>query len=87
MPTLNELAALLGAEVVGDGSVVIHRMAPIDSAGPGDITFVANPRYLLLSSSRGLNAPVLPCWCATTPTWLSPRFSRRCMGNAPRRRG
>ncbi|APG25486.1 MAG: UDP-3-O-(3-hydroxymyristoyl)glucosamine N-acyltransferase [Syntrophotalea acetylenica] len=46
MPTLNELAALLGAEVVGDGSVVIHRMAPIDSAGPGDITFVANPRYL-----------------------------------------
>lgn len=46
MATLNELAGLIGGKVVGDGSVLINRMAPIDSAGPGDITFVANPKYL-----------------------------------------
>ncbi|ABA88502.1 acyl-(acyl carrier protein)--UDP-3-O-(3-hydroxyacyl)-glucosamine/UDP-3-N-(3-hydroxyacyl)-glucosediamine 2-N-acyltransferase [Syntrophotalea carbinolica DSM 2380] len=46
MATLNELAELIGGEVVGDGSVVLNRMAPIESAGPGDITFVANPKYL-----------------------------------------
>jgi UDP-3-O-[3-hydroxymyristoyl] glucosamine N-acyltransferase len=37
---------LIGGKVVGDGSVTINRMAPIDAAGPGDITFVANPKYL-----------------------------------------
>jgi UDP-3-O-[3-hydroxymyristoyl] glucosamine N-acyltransferase len=46
MATLNELAELIGGKVVGDGSVTINRMAPIDAAGPGDITFVANPKYL-----------------------------------------
>jgi UDP-3-O-[3-hydroxymyristoyl] glucosamine N-acyltransferase len=46
MATLNELAELIGGTVVGDGSVTIKRMAPFDTAGPGDITFVANPKYL-----------------------------------------
>lgn len=46
MATLIELAALIGGKVVGDGSVTINRMAPIDTAGPGDITFIANPKYL-----------------------------------------
>ena len=43
---LSDLAARLGCELHGDGGVEIGRVAPIESAGTGDLTFVANPRYL-----------------------------------------
>jgi len=31
--------------VVGDGDIIIHRVAPIDEATAGEITFLTNPRY------------------------------------------
>lgn len=43
---LKDLAAQLGGEVVGDGEVVIERVAAIESAGPGEITFVSNEKYV-----------------------------------------
>ena len=43
--TLSELAHLVGGKVIGDGDAEIWRAAAIDEAGPGDITFLANPRY------------------------------------------
>ena len=43
--TLAELAQHVGGKVVGDGQVIIQRVAPIDEAGAGEITFLANPRY------------------------------------------
>ncbi len=43
--TAKEIAAWLGAEVVGDGGVVIEQIRPIDEAGAGDLTFLANPKY------------------------------------------
>jgi len=42
---LKDLAALLGGELVGDGECVIERVASIDRAGAGEITFVSNPKY------------------------------------------
>lgn len=39
------MAALVGGQVVGDGDVAIRRVAPIDEATAGEITFLANPRY------------------------------------------
>jgi UDP-3-O-[3-hydroxymyristoyl] glucosamine N-acyltransferase len=42
---LKDLAAMLGGELVGDGEVMIERVAPIDRAGAGEITFVSNPKY------------------------------------------
>jgi len=42
---LCELADIVGGEVVGDGDVEIRGVAGIREAAPGDITFVANPRY------------------------------------------
>jgi UDP-3-O-[3-hydroxymyristoyl] glucosamine N-acyltransferase len=42
---LAELAFLVGGKVVGDGAVVIRRVAPIDEAASGEITFLANARY------------------------------------------
>jgi UDP-3-O-[3-hydroxymyristoyl] glucosamine N-acyltransferase len=42
---LGELAALVGGRLEGDAELVIHGVAGIREAQPGDITFVANPRY------------------------------------------
>ncbi len=42
---LDELAALLGASLRGPATQVITGVAGIEQAGPGDLTFVANPKY------------------------------------------
>ncbi len=46
MVTLAELAKLVQGEVRGDPTIQVARVAPIDRATEGDITFVANPKYL-----------------------------------------
>lgn len=43
---LSELAERVGGSVDGDGGTVISGAAPIEKAGPGQISFVANKRYL-----------------------------------------
>jgi UDP-3-O-[3-hydroxymyristoyl] glucosamine N-acyltransferase len=59
--TLSELAAYVGGRVIGDGGVVVTRVAAIDEAGPGDITFLANPRYAkFLRSSKASAVIVIP---------------------------
>lgn len=42
---LDDIASFLGGSVVGDGDTVIEGVAGIDEACPGDLTFVANPKY------------------------------------------
>lgn len=42
---LEELAAMVGGEVVGDGSIEISGVAGIREAQAGEITFLANPKY------------------------------------------
>jgi UDP-3-O-[3-hydroxymyristoyl] glucosamine N-acyltransferase len=42
---LHELASLVGGDLEGDGEVEIRGVAGIRDANPGEITFVANPRY------------------------------------------
>ena len=42
---LREISELIGGELVGDGEVEITGVAGIREAGPGDITFLANPKY------------------------------------------
>lgn len=46
MATLAELAKLVQGEVQGDPTIQVTQVAPIDQATEGDITFVANPKYL-----------------------------------------
>ncbi len=43
--TLAELAARVGGEVAGDGGVVIARVAPLEEAGSGDVSFFSNKKY------------------------------------------
>lgn len=61
MATLRDLAELVGGKIVGDGGVEIRNAAPIETAGEGDITFVANPKYLSrLGQSRASAVIVSP---------------------------
>lgn len=42
---LSELAARIGARLVGGGDAPVTGVAPIEEAGPGQVTFLANPKY------------------------------------------
>jgi UDP-3-O-[3-hydroxymyristoyl] glucosamine N-acyltransferase len=39
------LVRALGGELHGDGSIVIHGLAPLDGAGADQISFLSNPKY------------------------------------------
>lgn len=56
--TLGDLARVVGGEVVGDPSVVITGARGIREARPGDITFVANPRYAALMDETQASAVI-----------------------------
>lgn len=58
---LRELADRLQCEFTGDGEVEIRGVAAIESAGPGDLTFLSNPRYRRrLRQTRAAAAIVAP---------------------------
>jgi UDP-3-O-[3-hydroxymyristoyl] glucosamine N-acyltransferase len=42
---LSDLAARVGALLDGDGDAVVTGVAPIEDAGPAQVTFLANPKY------------------------------------------
>ncbi len=56
---LAQLASAVQGDLDGDGSVEIHGVAPIERAGAGEITFVANPKYLGALKDTGAAAVVL----------------------------
>ena len=42
---LGDLAAQLGCQLEGDGDIDVVGVAPIECAGPGELTFLANSKY------------------------------------------
>ncbi len=74
---LRVLAERTRAQLVGAGDVLIHRVAALDNAGIGDITFLANPRYrpqlaatrasAVIVSPRDADATALPKLVAANP--------------------
>ncbi len=70
--SLAALAEHLGAElrlgVAGDSAAIVTGVASIEDAAPGQVTFVANPRYAALAWTTGATAvlvepdfPEVPC--------------------------
>lgn len=43
--TAHEIAERFGLQVHGDGGVAVHGVATLAHAGPGQLSFLANPRY------------------------------------------
>jgi UDP-3-O-[3-hydroxymyristoyl] glucosamine N-acyltransferase len=56
---LRDLAGQLGCRLEGDGAVDIVRVAGIDQAQAGDVTFVDNPRYVSHLASTQASAVIL----------------------------
>jgi UDP-3-O-[3-hydroxymyristoyl] glucosamine N-acyltransferase len=70
---LRDLAERLGCRLEGDGEIDIVRVATIHDAGPGDLTFLANPKYeSALKTTRAaavlLKDDSTPAPCATLRT-------------------
>jgi len=64
---LRELALRCGAELAGDGEVVIDRVATLDGAGAGAIAFLSNPKYRSrLAATRASAVIVAPGDAAAT---------------------
>jgi len=57
--TLKELAELVGGVVVGDPAILIRGVAGVKEAEEGEITFIANPKYLPLLPHSRASAAIL----------------------------
>jgi UDP-3-O-[3-hydroxymyristoyl] glucosamine N-acyltransferase len=69
---LRELAERLGCELRGDGEVEVGGVAGLEQAGPGDLTFLANPRYApLLAGTRAAAVVLAPGHEAAVPCLFS----------------
>jgi UDP-3-O-[3-hydroxymyristoyl] glucosamine N-acyltransferase len=58
--TLKEIARIVGGEVVGDPNVILTGVCGIREAKKGDITFVANRRYVSLIDETEASAILVP---------------------------
>jgi UDP-3-O-[3-hydroxymyristoyl] glucosamine N-acyltransferase len=58
--TLQELAKITGGELHGDPAGKITGVAPLAEAGPGEVTFFADPRYTLLLRKTRASAVLVP---------------------------
>ena len=56
---LSEIAAALGARLEGSGAVEIAGVAGIEEAGPGQLTFVANPKYAAAARTTRASAVIV----------------------------
>ncbi len=54
--TLKEIAQMINGRIVGDETTVITGVCGIKEASKGDITFVANPKYISLIESTNASA-------------------------------
>ena len=57
--TLKELAEWVDGTVIGEGEVEISGVASIEEAEPGEITFIANPKYLSRLSDTRASAVIV----------------------------
>lgn len=57
--TLGELAAMVGGELEGDPLLRITGVAPIDEAGPGDVTFAEDDKKASAAAGGGASAVVV----------------------------
>ena len=57
---VSELAAHVGGRVAGDGSVVIARVASLDSAGDGDISYVEDEKFFEAAKQSKASCLIVP---------------------------
>ena len=68
--TLGHYAQLVGGKVIGDPSIRIAAVNTLDHAGPGDITFLANPKYQRMLATTHASAVIVSPEYAVSPANL-----------------
>ena len=58
--TLDELAALVGGKVEGDGSLRVQGIASIEEAGEQEITFLAEVKHISRLEKTRASAVIVP---------------------------
>lgn len=61
------IATAVGGTLVGDGAVVATRVAPLDRAGPTDVSFVATSKYAALFAASAAGIVFVPPGLAELP--------------------
>src|SRR5690606_5461275 len=56
---LDELAGKIGAELVGDGAVEVNGVNTLESALPGQLSFLSNPRYAKQLATTSASAVIV----------------------------
>lgn len=78
--TVNELAHVIGGEVIGDGDRVIDGVSTVAAAGPGDLVFVDGETFVRALQASRAGAAVVPDG-VTPPDGMSGiRFSHPALG-------
>ncbi|HJU72363.1 MAG TPA: UDP-3-O-(3-hydroxymyristoyl)glucosamine N-acyltransferase [Gemmatimonadaceae bacterium] len=57
--TAADIAAIVGGELRGEGKTIVRRVAPIDRAAAGDVTFLGSARYARLLDAPREGLPVV----------------------------
>lgn len=57
--TLQEIAGFLGGTVRGDATLAVNGLAPLESAGPDKVSFLANPKYAAKVAETGAGAVLM----------------------------
>jgi UDP-3-O-[3-hydroxymyristoyl] glucosamine N-acyltransferase len=65
---LGSIAQQLGCELKGDADIEIRRVAPIDEAQPGDLTFVSNRKYAARVKTTTASAVIVETAFQDIPT-------------------
>src|SRR6266404_8914903 len=58
--TVSELAAHVGGRVLGDGNISINRVASLDLAGEGDISYVEEEKLLAAAANSKASCVIAP---------------------------
>jgi UDP-3-O-[3-hydroxymyristoyl] glucosamine N-acyltransferase len=58
--TVSELAAHVGGHAFGDGNVVIHRVASLETAGEGEIAYVEDEKFFAAASASKASCVIAP---------------------------
>src|ERR1700686_790655 len=64
---LADLAERLRCELRGDGAIEIRAVRSLEDAGPGDLTFLANRKYVGQVAATKASAIILPLDAAEVP--------------------
>jgi UDP-3-O-[3-hydroxymyristoyl] glucosamine N-acyltransferase len=65
--TLHDLAARIGCRLEGDGDLMIGRVATLEAAGPGDLSFLSNTKYARQLATTRASAVIVGDDVASAP--------------------